>query len=179
PELRVARRRQRQVAERAAAVPALVALLRDDSFRPSPGLEIAKRLQPLDPRVSVPALPAPLRVVEVLEERPRVGVAETEPAQPLERLVRPQASIRPRAGSPAPREPRDCARTPRAPSRPAAPRSGGCSRASARATGVSARASGDDGELLHDPDALLAPGRRHALGELQDRARGRRVAIGG
>src|SRR5204862_4608866 len=102
-ELRVAHGLEREVAERAPAVPALVALLGDDPLRPRVRPQVGKRLEPLDSRVPVPELAAALGVVEVVEERLRVGLAEAEPAEPPQRLVRLQARIRrPPAGTPAP-----------------------------------------------------------------------------
>src|SRR5207237_8619430 len=81
-ELHLADRSERQVAERAAAIPVLVALLGREPLRPRVGTQVGQRLQPLDPREAVPVLAAPLRIGEVLDERPRVGLAEAEPAPP-------------------------------------------------------------------------------------------------
>src|SRR5207248_4461742 len=108
----------------------------------------------------------------------RVGLAEAEPAEPPQRLVRLQAAIRRRPeGTPAAPAPRACARTRRALPRRASPRSAAGSRATAPAAGARARASGHDGELLDDADALLAPRRRDPLRDLGDRPRRRGLRI--
>ena len=64
-------RGQRQVAERAVAVPALVAGLGEEPSRPRVRVEVGQRLEPLDPREAVAELAAPLGVEEVLGERRR------------------------------------------------------------------------------------------------------------
>jgi hypothetical protein len=48
-ELRIAGRRERQVAERAAAVPALVARLGGDAFRLRCRVDPVERSEPFDP----------------------------------------------------------------------------------------------------------------------------------
>ena len=74
-ELRLDDRGEREVAERAVAVPALVAGLGQRRARAAPpGRSERPRLEPLDPRVAVARLAAPLAVVEVREQplrRPR------------------------------------------------------------------------------------------------------------
>ena len=49
-------------------VPALEALLRFEQERTSGRIEL-ERLEPVDPRETVPDLPAPFRVLEVRDER--------------------------------------------------------------------------------------------------------------
>jgi hypothetical protein len=77
-ELAVADRSERQVAERAAPFPALVARLSDDALRLGRGIEAVERLEPLDPGEPVPALAAALGVQEVIGERARIGGREAE-----------------------------------------------------------------------------------------------------
>jgi hypothetical protein len=86
-ELRVADRRQRQVAERAAPLPALEARLVVNALGPSVRIDSLERLQPRDPCQPVAFLAAALCVEEVLGERARVPIGEPERAQPLERVV--------------------------------------------------------------------------------------------
>ncbi len=67
-ELRAHDRVERQVAERSAALPALVARLRHDTLRAGPRLDPLQRLEPLDPREPVAELPPTLGVEEVRRE---------------------------------------------------------------------------------------------------------------
>jgi len=61
--------RERQVAERAAPVPALVAALRDLDLGLGAGIEIGQRRQPVDTRQSMSGPTAPLGVEKVVGER--------------------------------------------------------------------------------------------------------------
>ena len=72
-ELRLDDRRERQVAERAASVPALVAALGDLNLGPGGRIEIRQRREPVDPRQPVPGPAPPLGVEEVIGERLRVA----------------------------------------------------------------------------------------------------------
>ena len=86
-EQRVADRREREVAERAAAVPALEAGAGEDELGPRRWIEALERREPVDAREAVPELPPPLGVEEVVGERPRVGVGEPERGQPTESTI--------------------------------------------------------------------------------------------
>src|SRR5262249_51957274 len=79
-------RRQRQVAERAVAVPALVLVLVHLAPRARLRVDVGKRLQPVDPREPVPGLAVRLGEEEVVRERPRRAVVEPERAKPLDRV---------------------------------------------------------------------------------------------
>src|SRR5206468_12692105 len=91
---RGADRREREVAERAVAVPVLESGERSHLLRLRARVEL-ERLEPLDPRIAVTRFAAPLCVVEVVEERLRVALVEAERPQALERLVRPHDAARP------------------------------------------------------------------------------------
>jgi hypothetical protein len=86
-ELRGADLRQRQVAERSAAVPALVALGRDEPLGLRGGIELLLG-EPIDPREPVAGLPSGLRIEEVGGERLGVTSLEPEVEQAWQRLVR-------------------------------------------------------------------------------------------
>jgi len=80
------RRRQHEIPDRAVPVPALIAGLVDHDNRLRRGVEAVERLEPGDPRVSVPELPALFRVVEVRPERladRRREAERTESPKPL------------------------------------------------------------------------------------------------
>jgi hypothetical protein len=79
-ELCVADRRQRQVAERAATVPALEAGLVEHALRARVGVDAVERLEPRDPGETVALLAAALGVEEVVGERLRIVLAEAERA---------------------------------------------------------------------------------------------------
>ena len=82
-ELRIDDRGERQVAERAVAVPALVAGLGDQPVGARVRLQVAERLEPVDPAEPVAELAARLGVEEVLGERRRVRLGEAEGGDPL------------------------------------------------------------------------------------------------
>jgi hypothetical protein len=81
-DLRTTDRRQREVAECAAAFPALVARLGDNPLGAGVDVEVAPRAEPLDTRVAVPQLASPLGGVEMLEELLGVVVGEAELLEP-------------------------------------------------------------------------------------------------
>src|SRR5207249_4149598 len=89
-ELRVADRRERQVAERAAAVPSLVTRLRDDAFRGRRRIDVRQRRQPVDAAEAVAALPATLGVEEVVGKRLRIALREAESGETRGGLHRPR-----------------------------------------------------------------------------------------
>jgi len=84
----VADRAQGQVAERAAAVPALEPRRLGDTLGQRRRVDVRERGEPLDPRESVSALPAALRIEEVIREQLRVRLGEAERADPGTDLVR-------------------------------------------------------------------------------------------
>ena len=79
-ELGVDDRRERQVAERAAALPALVALVRDDALGTRGRVELGQRGEPVDPRGAVALAAARVGVEEVVGED--AGLALGEPERP-------------------------------------------------------------------------------------------------
>jgi hypothetical protein len=83
-QLRLDDGRERQVAERAAALPALVALVRDDPLRPRGRVQVGERRQPVDAREAVALLATRLGVEEVVGEDTRIALVESE---------RPQAAV--------------------------------------------------------------------------------------
>jgi hypothetical protein len=91
-ELCGADRGERQVPERTAAVPALVAGRRDEPFGARMGIEPLLR-EPLDPSEPVPSLPATLSLHEVLGEDLGLGLGETELPQARERLLLPHVGL--------------------------------------------------------------------------------------
>ena len=84
-QLRIADRRERQVADRPLAVPALEAGLGDDPSGASGGIEPFEPRQPVDPGEAVPELAAPLCVEEVVCEHAGVPLREAERPQPFQR----------------------------------------------------------------------------------------------
>jgi len=82
-ELACADRRKRQIPERAAALPALVAGLGDYALGLRGGIEACQRLEPLDTCETVAALAAPLGIQKVVGKRARVLFRETERTDPL------------------------------------------------------------------------------------------------
>ena len=82
-ELARADRREREVAECAAALPALVAALRDDTFGRGSRIEAGQSLEPFDTSKPVSALAAPLGVEKVVGKRAGVLFRETERTDPL------------------------------------------------------------------------------------------------
>src|SRR4029077_14968340 len=82
-ELAGADRRQRQIPERTAPLPKLVASFRDDALGLGAGIEPSERLQPLDPREPVAPLAAALGIEKVLGKCAGVLCRETERADPL------------------------------------------------------------------------------------------------
>src|SRR5207248_1574677 len=99
-------RGERQVAERAAPLPALVTSLGDHALGLRARVETLQRLEPLDACEAVPTLAAPLGIEEVVGERPRVLVGEADRTEPSERIVRQE-----RTGSGLTIEPRSSAST--------------------------------------------------------------------
>ena len=85
-EHRVADRGEREVAERAGAVPALVCLVGVERLGPCVRIDVRKGLEPVDPREPVARLAARLGVEKVVGERGGVGIGEAEGAQPVQRL---------------------------------------------------------------------------------------------
>ena len=75
-ELRVADRGQRQVAERAASLPALVARLGHDTLRARSRVEVGQAREPVDAREAVAGLAARLGVHEVVGQGLRVASAK-------------------------------------------------------------------------------------------------------
>ena len=82
-ELARANRGKRQIPERAAALPTLVARLGDHALRLRGRIEARQRLEPVDTCETVPALAAPLGVQKVVGKRARVLFRETERTDPL------------------------------------------------------------------------------------------------
>jgi hypothetical protein len=89
PDLRRADLGEGEIAERAASVPALVPLLREQSLRLGGGIDVLG-LQPFDPREAVSLLAAPLRIEEVIGERLRLTLGEAEGAKPGQGVFGPQ-----------------------------------------------------------------------------------------
>jgi hypothetical protein len=58
-----------------------------DELGPRRRIEALERREPVDPRQPVPQLPPPLGIEEVVGERSRVGVGESERGQPAEGTV--------------------------------------------------------------------------------------------
>jgi hypothetical protein len=56
-------------------------VLDDDPLRACGGIEVGKRLEPVDAGGPVPGAVTPVGLVEVVRERPRIGLREAEPAQ--------------------------------------------------------------------------------------------------
>ena len=79
-----------EVAERSLRLPPVDAVARRLDRRR--GRVEGLRLEPLDPRVPVAELPAPLRVVEVVEEELDVAACEAERGEPRAGLVRPHGA---------------------------------------------------------------------------------------
>ena len=77
---------ERQVAEGAASVPALVSLFREQPLRLSGRIDVLG-LQPLDPGEAVPLLAPPFGVKEVVGEGLRLALGEAEGAQPGQSVV--------------------------------------------------------------------------------------------
>ena len=98
-ELRIADRRKREIAEGTVAVPALVAGLGVEPLRPRVRLQVAERLEPVDPAEPVAELAARLGVEEVLAEGRRVGLGEPERGDPL---LRPHGGVAAHIAAPAP-----------------------------------------------------------------------------
>ena len=61
-------------------------MLDDDALGKGGGVEVRERLEPLDARGPVPGTTTPVGLVEVVRERPGVGLVEAEPAQPVVRV---------------------------------------------------------------------------------------------
>ena len=80
---------EREIAERTVRVPALEAGIVLDERRPGAGIEALERLEPGDARVPVAELAVPLRVVEVLPQRPGVAGVEAERPETAQCLVTP------------------------------------------------------------------------------------------
>ena len=114
-ELRLRDRRQRQVAERTVAVPALVAGLGVDALRLRVRPEVGQRLEPVDPGEAVPELPARLGIEEVGGERGGVGVGEAERRDPFFRRRTPPSRPDGRAGAEHERDPEQRGRVDRVP----------------------------------------------------------------
>jgi len=91
-ELRFDRRVQDEIAERAVAVPTLVARLRNHPPRPGVGLELRPGLEPLDPPQTVAGTPRPLRLQKVGGEHLDVTGSESERREPGAGLLRRQAA---------------------------------------------------------------------------------------
>ena len=98
-ELRRDDRGERQVAERAGAVPALVLRLRDDALRARRRVELRPRLEPLDPREPVARLAVRLGGEEVVGEGLDVGSARKPSAASRGRASSGRNRIRRRAGA--------------------------------------------------------------------------------
>ena len=58
-----------------------------DELGPRRRIEALERREPVDPRQAVPELPPPLGIEEVIGERSRIGVGESERGQPAESTV--------------------------------------------------------------------------------------------
>lgn len=78
--------RERQVPDRAVAVPALVSGFGRDPTRLGASIEIRQRRQPADPRDAVARTAAAVRVLEVVGKSPRVGLREADRRELLERV---------------------------------------------------------------------------------------------
>ena len=84
---------EHEVAERTVPVPALEALLRFEQERTSCRIEV-ERLEPVDPRETVPDLPAPFRVLEMCDE-----CVDRRQLQPKRRQAGPRLAKRHRPGN--------------------------------------------------------------------------------
>jgi len=82
-ELACADRSERQVAERAAALPALETSLGEDALGFRSRVEAGQRLEPVDTREPMPSFASPLRVEKVVGKCAGVLFGETERADPL------------------------------------------------------------------------------------------------
>jgi hypothetical protein len=82
--------REGQVAERAAAVPALVAFRGQQLLRLGGGVD-GLGLQPFDPSEAVSLLAPSLGIEEVVGERLRLPLGEAEGTQPGQGVFGPQA----------------------------------------------------------------------------------------
>ena len=91
-ELRADDRVEDEVAERAAPLPALVPLRRDDTRRPRAGLQAGEGLEPFDPAEAMAFAAGCLGGREVAVEDGGRAVVEAERRQPAARLVRRQAA---------------------------------------------------------------------------------------
>ena len=80
-QLAGADRGQRQVAQRAAPLPALVAALCDDALGRRARVDVRQSLEPIHARETVAALAATFRVLEVIGKRLGVGGGEAESGQ--------------------------------------------------------------------------------------------------
>ena len=105
-ELRLDDRRERQVAERPATVPALVATLGDLDLGPGGRVEIRQRREPIGSREPVTGFSPPLSVEKVVGERLCVIGGKAERPQLGGNVVQKAASLR-RAQVPV-TWPRDC-----------------------------------------------------------------------
>src|SRR5207248_2833953 len=85
---------EREVAERARPIPALVPGLGRHAHRTRPRVELVPALEPDDAGDTVAGLAARLRVEEVRGERLHVVGAESEPLEARPRLVRMQSAPR-------------------------------------------------------------------------------------
>ena len=74
---------EHQVAEGAVARPTLVAVLDDDALRPSGGVEVGERREPVDARGPVPGTIAPVGGLEMIGEYARLGLREAEGSEPV------------------------------------------------------------------------------------------------
>ncbi len=85
---------QHEVAERAAAVPALEALFRDQPVGPRAGVDL-EPLEPVDAREAVSHLPPSLGVGEVLDEHVDGSVGKPERLEPSPSLLLRHARTEP------------------------------------------------------------------------------------
>ena len=86
-ELGLDDRRERQVAERAAARPTLVGIIRQDALGTGARVELGQGGDPVDPRGAV-ALAAPgVGVGEVVGQDPRLSLGEAERLQPADGVL--------------------------------------------------------------------------------------------
>src|SRR6188472_2119052 len=85
---------EHEIADRAAAVPALEPVLLLQQLRLGRGVESLEPFEPGNPRVTVTLLPTALRPVEVRPQLLRVGLAEAESPQPAEALLSVHGSSR-------------------------------------------------------------------------------------
>jgi hypothetical protein len=73
--------RERHVSDRAVAVPMLVSGFGRDPARLGASVEIGQSPQPLNPRDPVAETAAAIRILEVVGDRPRVGLREADLAE--------------------------------------------------------------------------------------------------